>query len=126
MADKPTNPQNPEEENSVDIQSNDQEFVHSVEEGVMSDDLNYKKLLFWSGVGIVVLVIFFVSLIQFFGYTEFLSTEEASTGQTTLINQLRQNDKKVLNSFGVVDEQQGLYRIPIDSAINLVAVDTKK
>ncbi len=37
------------------------------------------------------------------------------------IDEMKFNDQETLNSFGVVDPEAGIYRIPIDSAITQIA-----
>lgn len=106
----------------VDIEISDEEIAHSIDHGVMEDRLNYRKLAFWTITGIVLFVVFVLSLINMFDYNKFLTNEQLSA-QTEYPNlqELRNNDEQRLNSFGVVDQENKVYHVPIDSAINYMA-----
>lgn len=106
----------------VDIDVQDEEVVHSIAHGVMSDKINYRRLAFWTILGIVLFVVFVYSLVNMFDYNKFRTSERLSAQtEFTEINKLQENDRKQLNSFGVVDEENNVYRVPIDSAINYLA-----
>ncbi|MTI88922.1 MAG: hypothetical protein FH748_13255 [Balneolaceae bacterium] len=108
----------------VDITTEDNEFAHAVEHGVMDDDLNYKKLIFWSTLGTALVIIFVIGLVYFSQYSIFESQQEASLNSEYIeVQELNAAQTEKLNSFGVVDGEEGIYRIPIDSAIKRIAVD---
>ena len=108
--------------NEVDLEIEDQEIVHSIEHGVMDDKLNYRRLAFWTTLGIAIFVIFIISIVNLFDYNKFLTTEKMTVNaEYTEINDQRERDSRLLNSFGVVDKENKVYRIPIDSAINQLA-----
>ncbi|MEX0609347.1 MAG: transposase [Balneolaceae bacterium] len=113
----------PEAEN-VTITTGNKVFQIAVDRGVTKDDLNYSKLIFWSGLGISLLIIFIVSLVYFTQYSLFEAQREVSS-QTHYsdVKALYQSQKQELNSFGVVDLENGIYRVPIDSAISRMAID---
>ena len=55
-------------------------------------------------------------------YTESSATQlRSEESQFYDIDDLKQNDEETLNSFGVVDPEASIYRIPIDSAITQIA-----
>jgi hypothetical protein len=109
----------------VEVTSKDQKFLRSVEHGVMDDDLDYKTLYFWSGFIIVMVAIFLVALIEMFDYTSYILNEGVQEQATyTQIDDLKESGRNRLNSFGVVDAEQNVYHIPIDSAINRMAQDS--
>ncbi len=109
----------------VEVTSQDQSFLRSVEHGVMDDDMDYKTLYFWSGFIIVMVVIFLVALIEMFDYTSYILNEGVQEQTTyTQIDDLKESGRTRLNSFGVVDAEQNVYHIPIDSVIHRMAQDT--
>ncbi|WP_020401593.1 transposase [Gracilimonas tropica] len=108
----------------VEISTDDEEFAVAVGHGVMSDTLNYSKLIFWSTLGTALVVIFVVGLIYFSQYSLFETQKEVSAQSTfSEVKELKAEQDQELNSFGVVDLEEGIYRIPIDSAISRIAVD---
>ncbi len=124
MADNEKQSQQSEE---VEVTSQDKEFVRSVKHGVMEDELNYKRLFFWTGFIIVMVAIFLVALIEMYGHSSFILNEEVQ--DTTTYNQIRKLNEqgtRQLNSFGVVNAEEEVYHIPIDSAIHKMAQDSAK
>lgn len=108
----------------VDITTDDEEFAAAVSHGVMSDNLNYGKLIFWSTLGASLVIIFVIGLVYFSQYSLFEAQKEASSRVTySDFSALTAEQKQELNSFGVVDLEEGIYRIPIDSAISRIAID---
>lgn len=108
----------------VEISTDDEEFASAVNHGVMSDELNYSKLIFWSTLGTALVVIFVVGLIYFSQYSLFETQKKVSAQSTySEVKELKAKQNQELNSFGVVDLEEGLYRIPIDSAISRIAID---
>lgn len=108
----------------VDISTDDAEFAAAVEHGVMSDTLNYRKLIFWTTLGTSLVIIFVIGLVYFSQYSLFETQKEVSANSTfSNIKDLKAQQDQVLNSYGVVDIEEGIYRIPIDSAISRIAID---
>ncbi len=101
-----------------------EDFQKSVEYGATFDHLNYNRLTFWSLFGSGVIVLFIVAVMFMYEYTRTSSMQVQSERSTFYnIEQLKLNDQARLNSFGVVDPDEGIYRIPIDSAITIITVD---
>jgi transposase-like protein len=108
----------------VDISTDDDELISAVQHGVMNDNLNFKRLLFWTGLGTVLIVIFVISIVKFSQYSLFETQKEVSAKDTPSdIKELKAEQNKVLDTYGVVDLEEGIYRIPIDSAISRIAID---
>lgn len=108
----------------VDVAITDEQVANSLEHGVMDDKLNYKRLIFWSVFGIILVLIFARALFEMYQYNEQSLQERVSAESefyevTNMKNEARQD----LESFGVVDLENGIYRIPIDSAITQIAAD---
>lgn len=99
-----------------------EEFIASVNYGANFDNLNYRRLFFWSIFGIAILAIIIQSIMYIHDYTESSSTRlKSEQSQFYEIDEIKLNDRERLDSFGVVDSEAGIYRIPIDSAITLIA-----
>ncbi len=110
-----------EQEEEISLEASD-DFVKSVEFGATLDTLNYRRLIFWSVFGIAVIVIFIQSIVFIHDYT-ISTTMQIQSEQSRFyqIEQLRQEDQIEIETFGVVEPEAGIYRIPIDSAITLIA-----
>ena len=67
-------------------------------------------------------VIIIVALIQFAQASVFNAQNEASINSgDSKIKELKAKDKETLNTYGVVDLEKGVYRIPIEQAITNIA-----
>lgn len=102
----------------------EKESKESVQLGASPDTLNYKTLfgLFLAGILLVVALIYFAMM--YFNYLTFKQTQEAAESAVYYqLETLRSNDAEVLNNYGVVDADAGIYRVPVDSAAALVVED---
>lgn len=102
----------------------DKESKESVQIGASPDTFDYKKLfgLFLAGILLVVALVLFA--MTYFNYLTFKQTQEAAESAVYYqLETLRANDAEVLNNFGVVDSDAGIYRVPVDSAATLVVED---
>ena len=98
------------------------EFQQDVTSGVTDDRLNYKKLFFWSVLGTAAIAIVVTVLINIYEYTIFTATQRAgAASQYYDVQELRDKEQETLGSFGLIDADRGIYHIPIDSAISLIA-----
>lgn len=107
---------------NVNLETEDELLSAAVAHGVNDDHLNYSRLFFWTifGMGLVIVIIY--GLIHFAQASLFDAQNEASlNSQYSEIKELKAKDAEKLNSFGVVDLEEGTYRIPIDQAINNIA-----
>lgn len=108
-----------EEEVSLDATSN---FIDSVNFGANFDRLNYRRLIFWSIFGTVIFIVIVQSLIFIHNYTKSSAVQlRSEQSQFYEVDRMKLNDQDKLNSFGVIDPEAGIYSIPIDSAITLIA-----
>lgn len=97
-------------------------FVESVEYGATFDHLNYNRLTFWSVFGTAVIVLFIVSIMFIHEYTRTSALQRSDESSLYYdINELQEQDKETLETFGVVNPEEGIYRIPIDSAITIMS-----
>jgi hypothetical protein len=108
------------------LETKDSAFAGEVTHGVSNDSLDYKKLMFWSGLGIATVVIFVVAL-MFFSQFSFMNAQRNASATSSYyeITKLTEDAEAHLNSYGVVNLEEGVYRIPIEEAINKVATDTE-
>jgi transposase-like protein len=110
---------------TVDVPVAEEDVESSFEQGVMSDKLNYKRLTFWSVLGIILVIVFIQALFEMYQYN-MQNTEQrvaAESGEYYQSVQQKKKARKHLNSFGVVSLEEGTYNIPIDSVISNMAVD---
>lgn len=111
-----------EEPADIDLDISDDEVAEAVQYGVMFDKLNYKRLVFWSLFGIILLIIFVQALFEMNQYN--VRQEQIAQGSQSFESlELKKEAREQLNSFGVVNLEEGIYRIPIDSAISDITAD---
>ncbi|MDZ7715850.1 MAG: hypothetical protein U5J95_06515 [Balneolaceae bacterium] len=112
------------EDETVDVEVTDPKIADSFSLGVMGDKMDYRKLVFWSTLGIILIVIFVIALVEMYQYNTQISRDRISEDSEYYeVNMLRKEADETLSSFGVVDLEEGVYRIPIDSVISEMAVD---
>jgi hypothetical protein len=102
----------------------DKENKQSVQLGASPDTFNYKTLfgLFIAGILLVVALIYFA--ITYFNYLTFKQTQQAAESAVYFqLESLKAQDSAVLNHYGVIDAESGIYRVPVDSAVSLVVQD---
>lgn len=106
-----------EDDDSVSIETTDN-YATSVEYGVSFDTPDYKKIVFWTTFGSAVVLLIIVSVFYVHSYTTSNVADRTSQeSQFYNIQEIQRQDAETLNSYGVVDPEEGIYRIPIDSAI---------
>lgn len=112
------------EQEQIDVEISDDRVVDSINFGVMLDQLNYKRLVFWSVFGVIIVSVLVQALFELYQYNQsFVEERVSSESQYYQANQLREEAEQQLNSFGVIDLENEIYRIPIDSAISNMAAD---
>ncbi len=100
------------------------DFAKSIEFGATYDNLNYSRLTFWSLFGTAVIVLFIIAVMFMHEYTRTSALQERAEQSVYYdIEELNRTDQVTLDSFGVVNPDEGIYRIPIDSAITIIATD---
>jgi len=113
------NPGDESEEISLEASEN---FVDSVEYGATHDKLNYNRLTFWSVFGTSVILLFIISIMFIHEYTRTSALQRSDESSLYYdIDELEEQDKETLETFGVVNPEEGIYRIPIDSAIIIIS-----
>jgi transposase-like protein len=110
--------------NEVEIESSNETFVQEVSYGATFDILNMKRLVFWTlfGTGFVVMTI--LALMGLYHYSKSSTIQQVSEeSEYYEIRDLKQRDQEHLSTFGVVDLENGVYRMPIDTVISRMADD---
>lgn len=113
-----------EKEFEVNIETTNEKFVASVKHGVEDESLQMGAITKWTLIGVAVVAFFIVTLL-FIGKDVFM-TSTANAGTTSTykkVDDLNKEAETILTTYGVVDAEEGIYRIPIDEAINKIAVD---
>lgn len=114
-----------DEEESLSIIATE-DFAKDYEFGATPDNLNYSRLFFWSIFGTVVILLFIVAVFNVYDYTyDGVNQQSAETSLYYDIDQLEASSTEQLNSFGVVNPEEGIYSIPIDSAITKIAQESE-
>lgn len=112
-----------QEVTEVEIQG-DNHLEGNTKLGVEKDKLALGKIIAWALVMVVVIAAFFVILPYSFNIATDIKKDELSVNaEYYMIKELRENDSKALTTFGIVDKEAGVYRIPVDSVINMMAVE---
>lgn len=107
-----------DDENDVSLEVTD-DYARAVEYGATYDTPNYRRIVFWSAFGSVVILLIIISVFYVHSYTTSTALDQASQGsQYYNIQKIQEDDHETLNTFGVVDPEEGIYRIPIDQAIS--------
>lgn len=100
----------------------DERFEDSVRLGVSEDVINYRKLFFWSVIGTAVVAIVVTVIINIYDFTMLNASRKAAEQSVYYdVGELRAKETARLGSYGLVDAERGIYHIPIDSAITLIA-----
>lgn len=106
------------------IESDNEVFVAAINHGVEEEGLDIKAITMWSVLGIVTVIVFVAALIPFSQFAFNSAKENVNvTSSYYEIRQLNEDADAVLSSYGVVNGEEGIYRIPIDEAINKMASD---
>lgn len=104
----------------VYLEANDA-FIDSVYYGAVKDKINYSRLTFWTVVGVVMVVILVTSVIGIYNYTKGSAWQQNyEASEYYELERSRALDQTTLDSYGIVDPEAGIYRIPIDEAINII------
>lgn len=115
-----------ETEDQVNLEVANSDFSDSVNFGASIDNLNIKKLTFWTIFGTILILVMIIGIISIYDFT-ISSTKQKVANESTFydISELKERDQETLNSYGVVDPDEGIYRIPIDSAISLTVKNSE-
>lgn len=99
----------------------DPEFQASVDQGVMSDEIGMSRVVFWTvatSVLVVILIAIAYNLYKFYKFDK--EFQQAVNVEYRELNEHRAQNINLLNELEVIDEEQGIFRIPVDSAKTLL------
>jgi hypothetical protein len=90
--------------------------------GVSEDNVSIRTVSFWMVLGIVMVTIILFGLYNMYNYNQFLSSQQAAIdAEFHELKQRKEREHRMLNTVELVDEENRRYRIPIDSAMTLIA-----
>lgn len=111
-------------EDSVETFRFEDRFEKEKERGVAYEGVAASQIL---GIAVSIVVVVLVAVGVLFGWFEQVSqgtvAEAASRQQYGQLRQAELEAEKQLREYGVVDEEEGIYRIPIDRAMDLIATE---
>ena len=89
--------------------------------GYEKKDIHVRSTVIWTIITVVVLTVMVVGLDEYFTYVKEQQYYESvlALPSQELLDLLAQEELE-LNSYELIDSARGLYRIPVDSAIELV------
>lgn len=109
--------QNPEDE-MIKLETTSKDFIHSVEMKATEDNINIKRLVFWGVLGVVVIIISVITCFYVFRYSKYeINKQIQGNSENYQITELRKKDDQILDSYGIINKEKGIYHIPIDSAM---------
>ena len=89
--------------------------------GYETGDVNVRKTFIMIIAGIITLVIIIVSLNEYFSFAkEEEIYETVLKPESKILIEIRAREDQILGSYGVADSAGGVYRIPIDSAMQIM------
>ena len=93
----------------------------SVEAGYEISDVNIPAIVIFAIFCLVTIVTSIFALDGYFVYYKEKLLQEARQYPNTELIELRSNEIEKLTSYGVFDKGKGIYRIPVDRAMELLA-----
>lgn len=111
---------------SDEKKNNYQDLEDAINYGVERDKLSIPRITFWSVFGIAVFIVLVVGVSSLYHSNKFIFQESISTQYDfNEINKLRAASQERLNSAGILDEEEGVYHIPIEEAFNIYLNETE-
>ena len=108
--------------NDASIETSDQELANAITLGVNDDIMDFKKLIFWSGLGMGIVAT--VVVIWIFASQVFFEQSKANATATSTyyaIDKLTEDANNHIDSYGVLNAEKGVYHMPVDAAIEKIA-----
>ena len=91
-------------------------------EGYETSDVNVTKVVAVGMVVVIVVLLFLVILNEYFiQVKEELVSEQVLTRESATLRDIRAREAEILNAYGVIDQKAGVYRIPIERAMEVYA-----
>lgn len=99
----------------------DQSVQDAVNEGVMPDKLSIRVVTFWSVLISFIVIVLIAIAFNLYKYFKFEQEYRAAVNtEYRELNNLRSQAHENLSVTEVIDPEQGIYRIPVDSAMSVV------
>ena len=95
--------------------------------GYDKGEVDVRKIAKATILSCVLITIFIVVLVEYFTiYTDEVLYDAVLDPQSEQLKQIQERDLGILNSYGIVDVEKGVYRIPIERAMELTAENQSK
>ncbi len=95
--------------------------TEATEAGYETRDIALGKTIAWAVAIIVAIVVSIVGLWEYFiTVREELYYESVLKPESSRLREVRAHETELLSSYGVVDSTKGVYRVPIDRAMQLM------
>ena len=111
-------------QNDASVETSDHELSNAITIGVNDDIMDFKKLIFWSGLGVGIVTA--VVVMWIFASQMFFEQSKANATATSTyyaIDKLYEDANNHIQSYGVLDAEKGVYHIPIEAAIEKITTD---
>ena len=93
--------------------------------GYEKKDVNLKMIIVVGLSSVLILIIIFVVLTDYFTVMEADAVYEAQLKpESVTLNDLRAEDEKILTTYQLIDAEKGVYRIPIERAMHLLVEES--
>lgn len=90
--------------------------------GYEKSDLNVKKVILFFALGVVLMVVIIIFLLDYFHTVkDDIVYEAVLQPQSITLRDLRARETEELTSYKLLDEEKGIYRIPLERAKKLLA-----
>lgn len=116
--------QEPGEAVIVELETSSKVFESEVKYGATYDIVNMRILTFWTIFGCIFIAVTIMIMIGLFNFgTVSTGREMSERSEYYEMRELIQRDTETLSSFGVVDLENRVFRMPIDTVISRMAQD---
>jgi hypothetical protein len=100
----------------------EQHGTNQQQAGYDKTDVNITKIVGYSFTIVIVLIAIIVFLYEVFIYSKEQAVYElVLSPESKMLRELRAREDQQLNSYKILDEEKGIYQIPIDQAIEVVS-----
>jgi len=104
------------------MDSEKQQLEESIKAGYEKRDVAIGKILAFGFAGVIVIIVAIVFVIDFFDvYTQEVIEDVVYTPESVQLRELRARETEVLTSYKLLDPDKGIYQIPIERAMELIA-----
>ncbi len=95
---------------------------HPQASGYEEKDVNVRKVFIYGLAGILILIVLLVIMNEIFiASTDSHIYQSVLVPESPELREIRAQELKMLQGFRVIDEQQGVYQIPIERAMEIIA-----